>query len=375
MKILVTGSAGFVGRNLCVALARMQDVELYAYDVDRSPSDLQAGLTNADAIFHLAGVNRPRTTDEFHVVNAGFTGEICRRLLASGRRPKIVLSSSVQAGLDNPYGTSKRAAEAAIRDYAQQSGATGVVYRLKNLFGKWCRPNYNSVTATFCHNIAHGLPIQISDPSNLVDLTYIDDVVAAFLGELTDARPRFRMADPLPSHEISLGDLAALITGFRESRQTLRLPDFSQSFVRALHATYLSYLPADAFAYALPVKTDGRGTLAEWIKQPGLGQIFVSHTKPGITRGNHYHHTKVEKFLVVQGEATIRFRQIEGVQVVEYPVKGEEYKVVDIPPGYTHSIENVGSGDLVTLFWASEIFDPDRPDTLFDPVTKQGKPA
>ena len=375
MKVLVTGSAGFVARNLCVALSHTQDIDLSSYDGDSPPSYLASSLSSADIIFHLAGVNRPKSIDEFETGNAVFTVELCRTLLAMGRKPKIVLSSSVQAESDNPYGTSKRAAEAALRDYAQQSGAAGVVYRLKNLFGKWCRPNYNSVTAAFCHNLAHGLPIQISDPFNIVDLTYIDDVVAAFLAELTDLRPGFRMAAPLPSHEINLGDLAALITSFRDSRRTLVLPDLSQPFVRALHATYLSYLPADAFAYALHIKADERGSLAEWIKQPGVGQIFISHTKPGITRGNHYHHTKVEKFLVVQGDAVIRFRQIQGDQVIEYPVRGEEYKVVDIPPGYTHSIQNVGSGDLVTLFWASEIFDPNRPDTLFEPVAKQGKPA
>jgi UDP-2-acetamido-2,6-beta-L-arabino-hexul-4-ose reductase len=375
MKVLVTGSAGFVGRNLCVALARTQDAELYQYDVDSPPADLESGLANADLIFHLAGVNRTKTVDEFQIGNAGFTEKICRKLLAAGRKPKIVLSSSVQAESDNPYGISKRAAEASIRRYTELSGAAGVAYRLKNLFGKWCRPNYNSVTATFCHNIAHGLPIQISDPRNLVDLTYIDDVVAAFLTELADTRPGFRMAAPLPSREINLGDLAALITSFHDLRRTLMLPDFSQPFVRALHATYLSYLPADGFAYGLDSKTDNRGSLAEWIKQPGLGQIFISHTGPGITRGNHFHHTKIEKFLVVHGEAMIRFRQIQGEEVIEYPVTGDEYKVVDIPPGYTHSIENVGSGDLVTLFWASEIFDPKHPDTLFDPVIKQGKPA
>jgi UDP-2-acetamido-2,6-beta-L-arabino-hexul-4-ose reductase len=375
VKVLVTGSAGFVGRNLCVTLSRTQGVELLEYDVTSPPSTLEACLASADLIFHLAGVNRPQSVDEFHTGNAGLTEEICHKLLAAGRKPKIVLSSSVQAESDNPYGTSKRKAESALRDYAGQSGASAVVYRLKNLFGKWCRPNYNSVTATFCHNIANNLPIQISDPRNLVDLTYIDDVVAAFMTELTDTRPGFRMADPLPSHPINLGDLAALVTSFRDSRRTLVLPDFSQPFVRALYATYLSYLPTDAFAYGLDIKTDNRGSLAEWIKQPGIGQVFISHTKPGITRGNHFHHTKVEKFLVVQGEAVVRFRQIQGEQVVEYPVKGEEYKVVDIPPGFTHSIENVGSGDLVTLFWSSQVFDQAHPDTTFDPVIKQGKPT
>jgi UDP-2-acetamido-2,6-beta-L-arabino-hexul-4-ose reductase len=375
MKVLVTGSAGFVGRNLCVVLARAQDVELFEYDVGSPASALEAGLADADVIFHLAGVNRPQTVDEFHAGNAGLTEEICQKLLAARRKPKIVLSSSVQAESDNPYGVSKRKAEAALRDYAERSGAAAVVHRLKNLFGKWCRPNYNSVTATFCHNIANGLPIQISDPRNLVDLTYIDDVVAAFVAELTDTRPGFRAADPLPSHTINLGDLAALITSFRDSRRTLVLPDFSQPFVRALYATYLSYLPADTFAYGLEIKTDNRGSLAEWIKQPGIGQIFISHTKPGIMRGNHFHHTKVEKFLVVQGEAVVRFRQIQGEQVIAYPVKGEEYKVVDIPPGFTHSIENVGSGELVTLFWSSQVFDPANTDTTFDPVIKQGKPT
>jgi UDP-2-acetamido-2,6-beta-L-arabino-hexul-4-ose reductase len=375
MKVLVTGASGFVGRNLCVCLERVQDLQLYRYDVGSAPADLDAGLANAEVIFHLAGVNRPKTVDEFHTGNAGFTDDLCHRLLASGRRPKIVLASSVQAESDNPYGISKRAAEASLRDYAQRSGAAAVVHRLKNLFGKWCRPNYNSVTATFCHNIAHGLPIQISDPANVVDLTYVDDVIAAFLAELADIRLGFRMAEPLPSHAISLGDLAALISSFRDSRKTLLLPDFSQPFVRALHATYLSYLADDAFAYPLTIKTDDRGSLAEWIKQPGLGQIFISHTKPGITRGNHYHHTKVEKFLVVQGEAIIRFRQIQGDDVIAYPVKGEEYKVVDIPPGYTHAIENVGASDLVTLFWSSEIFDQQRPDTQFNPVVKHPSEA
>jgi UDP-2-acetamido-2,6-beta-L-arabino-hexul-4-ose reductase len=375
MKILVTGSAGFVGRNLCVVLARTDGVELFEYDVGNPDANLEVGLANADLIFHLAGVNRPKTVDEFHTGNAGLTEEICHKLLSLGRKPKIVLSSSVQAESENPYGLSKRQAEAALRDYAERSGAPAVVHRLKNLFGKWCRPNYNSVTATFCHNIANGLPIQISDPRNIVDLTYVDDVVSAFLAALTDSRPDFRMAEPLPSHQITLGDLAALVTSFHDLRQTLLLPDFSRPFVRALYATYLSYLPKNAFAYGLDIKTDNRGSLAEWIKQPGIGQVFISRTKPGITRGNHYHHTKVEKFLVVQGEAVVRFRQIQGEEVIEYPVRGENYKVVDIPPGYTHSIENVGSGELVTLFWSSQIFDPRQRDTVFDPVIKQGKPT
>jgi len=375
MKVLVTGAKGFVGRNLCVELGRRAELELRRFDLDSPEHALEDGLAEAEVVYHLAGVNRPQAVEEFFEGNADLTRRICSRLVAFGRKPKLVLSSSIQASTDNPYGASKRAAEDSLRDYAEKTGAAAVVYRLKNLFGKWCRPNYNSVTATFCHNIAHGLPIHLSDPDHRVDLTYIDDVVAAFMTELDDARPGFRMAEDLPSYAISLGDLAKLVTSFRDSRTTLRLPDFSDAFQRAVYATYLSYLPTDDFGYGLTIKTDPRGSLAEFVKQPALGQIFISRTKPGITRGNHFHHTKVEKFLVVEGEAVIRFRQVEGDDVVSYRVRGDEYRVIDIPPGYTHSIENVGGGELVTLFWASEIFDPARPDTAFLPVTKQGTPT
>ena len=375
MKVLVTGAAGFVGRNLCVELARRTDVDLQRFDLDTPARGLDEGLAQAEVVFHLAGVNRPDNVEEFHKGNAELTRRICAKLIALGHKPKLVLSSSIQAEQENPYGLSKRVAEESIRAYTEKTSAPGVVYRLKNLFGKWCRPNYNSVTATFCHNIANGLPIQISDPANVVELTYIDDVVAAFLAELSDKRPGFRMGDALPSHGTTLGELAALVQGFRDSRMTLLLPDLSRPFVRALYATYLSYLPTDGFAYGLDVKTDPRGKLAEFIKQPCFGQIFVSRTRPGITRGNHFHHTKVEKFLVIEGEAVIRFRPIEGAEVTQYPVRGEDFKVVDIPPGYTHSIQNVGSGDLVTLFWSSQVFDESNPDTGFLQVIKQGEPT
>jgi UDP-2-acetamido-2,6-beta-L-arabino-hexul-4-ose reductase len=315
-------------------------------------------------------VNRPKHVAEFQTGNADFTQQICQTLRERGRRPKLVLSSSIQADLDNPYGQSKRAAEEIVRRYAEQTGAPGVVYRLKNLFGKWCRPNYNSVTATFCHNIAHDLPVQISDPANVVDLTYIDDVVAAFLHELEPATQQggFRFAESLTSYKVTLGELVGLIQSFRDHRKTLLLPDLQAPFVKALYATYLSCLEPEAFAYTLDVKTDNRGSLAEFVKSAAGGQIFISRTRPGVTRGNHFHHTKTEKFLVLEGEAIIRFRQIGGEQVVEHRVRGEQYRVLDIPPGYTHSIENVGAGELVTLFWASEIFDPGRPDTMSQPV-------
>ncbi len=370
-RILVTGSRGFVGKHLCGALNRLDGVEVLESDLGGTRAALESALSVADVVFHLAGVNRPERLEEFDTGNAGFTGEIVRFLAAGRRSPKIVLTSSVQVERDNPYGRSKLAAEDELRRYGEATGAEVVAYRLKNLFGKWSRPNYNSVVATFCHNIANDRPIQISDPATIVEFTYIDDVVAAFLAELTSSvRPGFRIAEPLPAEAVSLGELAALLRRFRSHRTDLVLPDFSRPFVRALYATYLSHLSAEACGYGLEVKADARGSLAEFVKSPHFGQIFVSRTKPGITRGNHYHHTKAEKFMVVQGEGIIRLRQIHGDAVVEFKVKGEEYRVVDIPPGYTHSIENVGAGEMVTLFWSSEVFDPRKPDTVFDRVVK-----
>ncbi len=365
MRILVTGANGFVGRNLCAALSARKDVQFSAFDVGMPRERLFSALGEAEIVFHLAGVNRPKEVDEYRVGNAELTREICTWLREHGRRTKIVLTSSIQVELGNPYGESKRQAEEALSEYAAATGASAVVYRLKNLFGKWCRPNYNSVTATFCHNIARDLPIEVSNPASQVELTYIDDVMAAFLGELADSRPGYRLAEPLPSERVTVGGLLTLIRSFRESRANLLLPDFSRPFVRALYATYLSYLPPGGFAYCLEQKSDPRGVLAEFIKQPSMGQIFVSRTKPGITRGNHFHHTKVEKFMVLEGQARVRFRSIQGEEVLEYPVEGREFKVVDIPPGYTHSIENVGQDELVTLFWSSQIFDPVQPDTRF----------
>ncbi len=369
-NVLVTGSQGFIGRNLCAVLRLMESVQLYEFDLGNDGAELQHSLGRSEVIFHLAGVNRPEKVEEFRQGNTDFTEKICNTLREMRVRPKIALSSSIQADLDNPYGVSKREAEGVLREFAQGTGAECVVYRFKNLFGKWCRPNYNSVTATFCHNIAHDLPIQINDPSRELELTYIDDVVEAFISELQPGPRGFRFAPPVAGTCITLGELAGKVRSFRESRLNLCLPDFSSVFDRALYATYLSYLEKENFGYGLDIKGDQRGSLAEFLKSPSAGQIFVSRTKPGVTRGNHYHHTKTEKFLVLQGEGIIRFRQIESDEIVEYSVRGEDYRVIDIPPGYTHSIENVGQGELVTLFWASEMFNPDRPDTYFDPVMK-----
>ena len=367
-SILVTGSNGFVGSNLCVVLRQHEDVELYEYDVNNKPEVLDSALIKIDCIIHLAGVNSPKNLDEFETGNAESIDEICVKLKAIGRSPKIILSSSIQAELSNPYGVSKRRAEKVIEKFAKDTNAECVVYRFKNLFGKWCRPNYNSVTATFCHNIANNLPIQISDSAHEIELTHIDDVVKTFVNEIESETPGFKFAAQLPSTLISLGELAAKIRSFRDMRSSLVSPDFSNEFDRSLYGTYLTYLNEKEFDYGLDIKSDQRGSLAEFIKSPAMGQIFVSRTNPGVTRGDHYHHTKTEKFLVLEGEAVVRFRRIEKDEILEYPVSGEKYQVVDIPPGYTHSIENIGKGILVTLFWASEMFNPEKPDTYFEKV-------
>ena len=345
-------------------------------------------LAQADIVYHLAGVNRPQTEAEFTTGNVDLTAQLCDRLLALGRATPIVLSSSIQAELDNPYGISKRQAEEVVADYADRQRRPLHIFRLKNVFGKWCRPNYNSVVATFCYNIAHDLPITISDPARELELVHVDDVVEAFVAEVRSQRSGVRVQRQRSEIRaevsyrggaelrVTLGRLAELIRSFRESRQTLQVPDFSDAFTCKLYGTFLSYLEPDDFAYDLTKRTDPRGALAEFVKSEPFGQLFVSRTAPGITRGNHYHHTKTEKFLVVEGEAVIRFRAIKEGQVairgqrrsevqrvIEYRVSGKDFRVVDIPPGYTHSIENVGERELVTLFWASEVFDPERPDT------------
>lgn len=364
-KCLVTGANGFVGRNLCSHLEKMEGIELFKYDVNNSKQELKEFCSDADFIFHFAGVNRPKSEDEFKTGNASLTEEITKILKAGGKKTPMLVSSSTQAVLDNPYGKSKKEAEDIAFEYGKE--APVYVYRFPNLFGKWCRPNYNSVVATFCHNIAHDLPIQINDESHLLTLCYIDDVVKecvkALEGNKRIASDGFCHVET--SYQVTLGDLADKIRSFRNIRETAVLPDFSDTFTKILHSTYLSYLEKDNFSYFPTMHSDDRGWLFELIKQPAIGQIFVSLTKPGITRGNHYHHTKVEKFTVAQGEAIIRLRKIDGDDVLEYRVSGRKPEIVDIPPGYTHNIENIGDVDVLTLFWVCEMFDPENPDTIY----------
>ncbi|NVN93111.1 MAG: capsular polysaccharide biosynthesis protein CapF [Desulfuromonadales bacterium] len=367
--VLVTGSNGFVGKNLVVTLLQRTDIRVTGFDSDDDPATLPALVREADFIFHLAGVNRPQNLEEFTSGNAGLTQTLISHLVGQGATTPLLISSSIQAAQDNPYGVSKRQAEEAVFAYGKQTGAPVYVYRLPNVFGKWCRPNYNSAVATFCNNIAHDLPIQINDPSVTMNLVYIDDVVTDFMAAL-DGEPR--VADPYcqvhPVHAITLGGIVELIHSFKESRANLIVPDMSAPFTKKLYSTYLSYLPQDNFSYPLKMNVDQRGSFTEFIKTADRGQVSVNISKPGITKGNHWHHTKNEKFLVVSGQGLIRFRAVGGAEVIDYHVSGDKLEVVDIPTGYTHSITNTGASDLVTVMWCNEMFDPEKPDTYFEAV-------
>lgn len=368
MKAVVTGAKGFLGKNLVVALERAL-VDVTGIDIESAPSAFQAALRGADVVFHLAGINRPQHEAEFLSGNVGSLDTVFAALdeiAESDRRagrPQIVISSSTQAEQDNPYGHSKLMAEQALEAYTERTGTPAVIYRLPGVFGKWCRPNYNSVVATFCHNIARDLPVTVSDPARVIELVYIDDVVAEFMTHLGVPAVGIARGEVAPTFRVSLGELIERIRSFRAMRDTLMVADATDPFVRRLLGTYTSYLPAEDLAYPLRQRTDTRGTLAELLKSPHFGQMFVSRTHPGITRGNHYHDLKVEKFCVLDGDAVIRFRSVLGSQVAEHRVSGRDFKVVDIPPGMTHSIENVGTTEMVVLFWASEILDPQNPDT------------
>jgi UDP-2-acetamido-2,6-beta-L-arabino-hexul-4-ose reductase len=367
-RVVVTGAAGFIGSNLCVALSRRDDVALFAFDVEAGERELAAALAGCDLVYHLAGVNRPPDPAAFEAVNADFTRHVCSLLEANPRRPHVLLSSSTQAALDNGYGRSKLAAEVALADWAQAGHGSVAIYRLPGVFGKWCKPEYNSVVATFCHNTARDLPIRIDDAASSVALVYVGDVVGHFVS-LLDRPPsgcERRQVDP--EFQTTVGELADLIAGFRAAQQAADLPDLGSPFVRRLHATYLSYLDPAELGFNLNLKRDGRGELAELLRQPHAGQVFFSRTRPGITRGNHYHDSKTERFIVLDGEGIVRLRRLGSHDVLEYAVSGESPRPVIIPPGYAHSIENVGAGDMLTLFWASEVFDPGQADTYHLPV-------
>ena len=377
MNILITGAKGFVGKNLTVVLENMKSGndkthpeicvdELDCYDVDTDPALLYEYCMKADFVLHLAGVNRPENTDEFMKGNFGFTSTLLNTLKKHNNTCPIMISSSTQATLDNPYGQSKKAGEDLLFAYSKETGAKVLVYRFPNVFGKWCRPNYNSAIATFCNNIANDLPIHVNDPSANMTLVYIDDVIAELIRALCGNETRDGVYCRVPAeHKVTLGEIVDLIRFFKTSRDERSIPDMSDAFTKKLYATYLSYLPTDKFSYPLKMNVDARGSFIEILRTTDRGQFSVNISKPGITKGNHWHHTKNEKFVVVSGTGVIRFRKPDETKVYEYFVSGDKIEVVDIPTGYTHNIENLGDTDLVTFMWCNECFDPDHPDTIF----------
>jgi len=365
MKILVTGALGFIGKNLIVELHNRGYDEVLGYDIDSDPNFLDAYCKSAEFVFHLAGVNRPQNNDEFMKGNFGFTSTLLDTLRKNHNACPIMISSSIQAKLDNPYGQSKKAGEDLMFEYGRETGAKVLVYRFPNVFGKWCRPNYNSAIATFCYNVTRDIPIQVNDPKVMMNLVYVDDVVNELINALVDKETREEQFCVVPvTYSVTLGHIVDLIQTFKESRMSLQIPKMSDPFTKKLYSTYLSYLPTDKFAYEPKMNVDARGSFTEMLKTADYGQVSVNITKPGITKGNHWHHTKNEKFLVVSGTGVIRFRKIDMEEVVEYFVDGNSLRIVDIPPGYTHNIENTGKSDLITIMWANEPVDPKIPDTF-----------
>lgn len=396
MKVLVTGAKGFVGRNLVETLKCVRDgkdrraryapllpLEVFEYDRDSSAADLERFCAEADFVFNLAGVNRPEDPSEFMAGNFGFASELLGALERAGNRCPVMLASSAQASLEgryagSAYGESKLAGERLFRDYAERTGADVLVYRFPNVFGKWCRPNYNSAVATFCNNVARGLPVRVDDPATELELLYVDDLVAemleALLGNASRGDGGLCCAGPV--HRATLAEIVALLRSFREARGTLDVPDVSAgSLSKKLYSTYLSYLDLSDFSYALKANRDGRGSFTEVLRTVDRGQVSVNVSRPGVVKGQHWHHTKWEKFCVVSGEGLVRLRRVgadeggEPYPVVEYRVSGEEPKVVEMIPGWTHSIANLSDErDLVTLMWANEPFDPENPDTYYEEV-------
>jgi len=364
VKILVTGAKGFIGKNLISELKNRKITDIFGCGRETNYQQLDEYCQAADFVFHLAGVNRPQEQSEFMEGNYGFTATLLATLKKHNNACPVMLASSTQAGRDNPYGASKKAGEELLFDYSKETGARVLIYRFPNVFGKWCKPNYNSAVATFCHNIVRDIPINVNDGSVLMNLVYIDDVVEELINALAGKENKAGIFCEVPVvHTITLGDIVDLLYAFKKSRAERSIPDLSAAFTKKLYSTYLSYLPEEQFGYELKMNVDNRGSFTEFIKTPDRGQVSVNISKPGITKGNHWHHTKNEKFLVVSGKGVIRFRKIDSHKVLEYFVSGEKMEVVDIPPGYTHHIENLGDTDLVTIMWASESFNPEKPDT------------
>lgn len=368
MRVLVTGANGFLGKNLCLRLKELGTIEVLPITRESSESELESALNQADFIFHLAGVNRPQDPKEFQTGNAVVTQSICNSLIATNKAIPIVYTSSTQASLNNAYGSSKLEAEDALNAYSKACGAKVYIYRLPNIFGKWCKPNYNSAVATFCHNIARGLPITINNPTAELKLVYVDDVVSAFIDLIQTSNLQDRFLEISPVYSTSVGSLAAQIEVFRDSRDTLVTERVGTGFIRALYSTYVSYLPTDQFSYEIPKHADPRGEFVEMLKTQDSGQFSFFTAHSGITRGGHYHHSKTEKFLVIRGKACFGFKHMISGEKYELVTEGSKPEIVETVPGWTHDITNIGEDEMIVMLWANEIFDRDHPDTIAEKV-------
>ncbi|GGI03688.1 polysaccharide biosynthesis C-terminal domain-containing protein [Mammaliicoccus vitulinus] len=365
-SIVITGSNGFVGKNFKFDLKQTTDYQILEISRDTSIEDRNEYLTKADCIVHFAGVNRPEHESEFYEGNVSLLQEMLDIVKNNPNKPSIILSSSIQANADNLYGKSKNEAESLLNNFSKTYGNKVYIYQFPNLFGKWCKPNYNSVIATFCNNIACGKEIKVNDREIMLSLNYIDDVIAEIKRAIEDKPTIVDNKVEVPNvYKKSLGEISDLIISFKDSREKRFLPKLDDPFEKALYSTYLSYLPKNEFSYPLKMNVDERGSFTEFLKTPDRGQVSVNVSKPGIVKGNHWHHTKNEKFLVVSGEGVIRFRLPDSEEVIEYHVSGDNLEVVDIPVGYTHNIENLGTENMVTIMWVNEMFDPENPDTYF----------
>lgn len=382
MKILVTGAKGFVGKNLIAQLSNIKDGKarcygdlkvdaVYEYDIDSTIEELDAFCKDCDFVFNLAGVNRPQNQEEFMQGNFGFASTLLDTLKKHGNKCPVMISSSTQAALDNPYGESKRAGEQLMFSYAEETGAKVLVYRFPNLFGKWCRPNYNSAVATFCNNIANDLPIQVNDPKVVLNLVYIDDLVDEMIAALKGEERRKEQFCEVPIvHSVALGEIVEMLYKFKEQPQSLIVPEIpNNSFIKKLYSTFLSYFPKEKVAFPLKMNIDDRGSFTELLKSKNVGQVSINISKPGITKGQHWHNSKWEFFIVVAGHGLIQERKIGSDEVIEFEVSGDKIEAVHMLPGYTHNIINLSQTEnLVTVMWANESFDPNKPDTFFEVV-------
>lgn len=371
MKVLITGANGFIGSNLHLHLVERKNIEIRSFSREQNIDSLPEMVRDVDIIFHLAGVNRPININEFRLGNVDLTLVLCSAIAVeverSGKKPKLVYASSIQASADNEYGISKRLAEQVVSEVNAKTGVAIYIYRLPNVFGKWAKPNYNSVVATFCHNVSRGLPIRVDDSEALIDLVYVEDLIQNFL-HLIDGIEVSKNPDGFvilkPIYKVKVGEIAKWIQAFKNSRVDLLTDFVGSGLMRALYSTYVSYLPPESFSYSLPRYTDPRGVFAEVLKTPNCGQFSYFTAGPGITRGGHYHHTKTEKFLIIKGRACFKFKNMHSDQYYELVVSDEESRVVETIPGWAHDITNIGNDDLIVMLWANELFDRSQPDTV-----------